>query len=158
MRRFITRKDNKIGFIYESLSFKNVVVRESTPVDEFYFERKLSSDDGKECVGFTDPIKMLFNQERLNSIGVDAALKWVESLKNFKQDPLADVRAKCSDEDLKCLIKSRHLQQPSEIMAYAEWCRNNIELFNAEVQKIAEARRLELTQQQQQSTEPPKSE
>lgn len=142
-RNFITRESNKIGFNFGGLTFKNVVVREANPIDQFYFEKTIASDDSRECVAFTDPIRMLFNQERINKLGTMAVQQWLESLKNLKKDPLAELRAKCTDEDLCALIKSRHIQQPSEIMAYVEYCKNNMDVFNSEVQKIVAQRQFE---------------
>lgn len=140
MRRKLYRSANTIGFKYENLSFVNVIVREANPVDVFYFERTKSSDDGKTCIAFTDPIRMLFNQQRLNQLGSMAVDQWIDSMKNFKTDPLAELRAKCSDSDLKQLIKSRHIQQPSEIMAYAKYCQDNMSYFNQEVAKLVAER------------------
>lgn len=154
MRRNKLRKDNKIGFHFEGLSLKNVVVREANPVDSFYIEETISSDDDKKCVAHTDPIRMLFNQERLNKLGNMAVEQWLNSLQNFKKDPLAELRAKCSDEDLKAMIKYRHLQQPSEIMAWAEYCQANMDTFNAEVQKLVQARQEEEAKKVEKKVEP----
>lgn len=149
-RRIIdARYTNKIGFNAQGLSFKNVVVREVNPVDEFYFEQSTSSDDSKKCIAYTDPIRMLFNQQRLAKLGTTAIMAWLDSLKNFKKDPFAELRSKCSDDDLKSIIKSRHIQQPSELLAYADWCKNNIDLFNSEVQKVVEAREAEIKAKQE---------
>lgn len=137
-RRVLLRKDNKIGFQFENLSFKNVVVREASTMDMFYTEESVSADDNEKCIAFTDPIRMLFNQQRLNSIGTSAVNQWLDSLKNFKKDPLAEIRAKCSDDDLKAMIKSRNIQQPSEIMAWAQYCQENVDMFNKELQKVIE--------------------
>lgn len=150
-RNYITRELNKIGFNFAGLTFKNIVVRESNPVDQFYFEKTVASDDGKECVAFTDPIRMLFNQERINKLGTMAVQQWLESLKNLKKDPLAELRTKCTDDDLCALIKSRHIQQPSEIMAYVEYCKNNMDVFTSEVQKLVAARQFEESKKIEQS-------
>lgn len=138
-RRFIKCINNKIGYNYQGISFKNVVVRESTPVDEFYFEETIASKSQRKCVAFTDPIRMLFNQKRLDRIGNTAVQAWLDSLANYKTDPLAELRGKCSDADLKALIKSRHIQQPCEIVAWAKECSANMELFNSELKKLQEA-------------------
>lgn len=138
MRRVLLRKSNKIGFSFENLSHKNVVVREASTMDMFCTEVSVSADDNKKCVAYTDPIRMLFNQQRLNSIGTSAVNQWLDSLKNFKKDPLAEIRAKCTDAELKAMIKSRNIQQPSEIMAWAEWCQENVDMFNKELQKVIE--------------------
>lgn len=143
MRRVLLRKNNKIGFSFENLSHKNVVVREASTMDMFYIEESVSADDNKKCVAYTDPIRMLFNQQRLNSIGTSAVNQWLDSLKNFKKDPLAEIRAKCTDAELKAMIKSRNIQQPSEIMAWAEWCQENVDMFNNELQKVIEVQKRE---------------
>lgn len=130
------KKDNKIGFSFVGLSLNNLVVRESAPVDEFYINKTVSSDDGNECVGFTDPIRMLFNQERLNRIGSTAVEAWLDSLVSHKKDPLKELRSQCSDKELKQLIKSRHIQQPCEIVAWAQMMEQNMEDFKSEVAKL----------------------
>lgn len=146
MRRFISHKKNTINYNSAALTFQNIVVREITPVDEFYFDKSVSSDDGNECIHVTDPIRMLFNQERLNRIGTTAVENWIDSLKAKKNDPLAELRSKCSDADLKAVIKSRHIQQPCELMAYVDSCNSDIEKFNKHLQDY-------LTAQQQQQPE-----
>lgn len=143
MRRIKLRVHNTIGFNYFGTSFQNLVVREATPVDMFYVEKSKSADDGRECVAFTDPIRMLFNQKRLNQLGQMGVDAWLDSLRNTKKDPLAELRKKCSDSDLKDMIKSRHLQQPSEIMAWVQYCQANMNTFETEVAKMVEARQAE---------------
>lgn len=139
MRRFKRIKDNKIGFNSEIISFRNIVVREQTPVDEFYFERTVASVSGEEAIAFTDPIRMLFNQQRLSQIGSTAIDSWLDSLKKQLHDPLAEMRSKCSDADLKAIIKSRHIQQPCELMAYVDECNANMDSFNKQVQEYLQA-------------------
>lgn len=145
MRRFLSHRDNKADYNYIGLSFQNIVVREQTPIDEFYFEKSFSSDDAHECIHVTDPIRMLFNQQRLSKIGSTAVDAWLDSLKQKSIDPLAEMRSKCSDADLKAIIKSRHIQQPCELMAYVEECNANMDSFNKQVQEYLQA--------QQQTTE-----
>lgn len=125
-----------IGFNFEGVTFQNVVVREATPVDQFYFEETIASDDNQKCIAFVDPIRMLFNQQRLSRIGSTAVDAWITSMFNFKKDPLKELRKNCSDSDLRDLIKSRHIQQPCELMAYAQWCQDNMETFKSEVSKL----------------------
>lgn len=162
-RRLLKRKNNKIGFNFEGVTFQNVVVRETTPVDQFYFEKTIASDDNQKCVAFVDPIRMLFNQQRLSRIGSTAVDAWLTSMFNSKKDPLKELRKNCKDSDLRDLIKSRHIQQPCELMAYAQWCQDNMEKFKSEVSKLiaekqaneAEAKANAVTSE---SVETPKSE
>lgn len=133
----------RIGFNYYGVSLNNVVVREATPVDQFYFEESVSADDGNKCVAFCDPIRMLFNQQRLNNLGAMAVENWLNAMKNTKNDPLAELRKKCSDADLLQMIKSRHIQQPSEVMAWVQYTQSNMAQFEAEVASILQAREVE---------------
>lgn len=135
-RRILKREKNVIGFNFEGVTFQNIVVREETPVDQFYFEETIASDDNQKCVAFVDPIRMLFNQQRLSRIGSTAVDAWLTSMFNSKKDPLKELRKNCTDADLRDLIKSRHIQQPCELMAYAQWCQDNMETFKSEVSKL----------------------
>lgn len=135
-RRLLKRENNKIGFNFDGVTFQNVVVREATPVDQFYFEETVAADDNQKCVAFVDPIRMLFNQQRLSRIGSTAVDAWLTSMFNSKKDPLKELRKNCTDADLRDLIKSRYIQQPCELMAYAQWCQDNMETFKSEVSKL----------------------
>lgn len=136
-RRFINIEDNKIIYNMEDVS--HVVNREPSLVDEFYCEEGVCPDDGTATVVFTDPLVMLFNQERLSQMG-DAALKmWIDSMSNAKGSAMSELKSKLSDDELMCLVKSRHIQQPSELQAYAEWCNENMDLMNEELQKAQQA-------------------
>lgn len=144
MRRCVYKNNKKsFGFNYLGLSFNNIVVRNCTPIDSFYTECSQSSDDGSECIAYTDPIRMIFNQQRLSQLGQMGLDAWLDSLRNTKKDPLAELRKKCSDADLKEMIKSRHIQQPSEVMAWVQYCQSNMQTFESEVAKKVEARQAE---------------
>lgn len=153
-RRIKLRSTNKIGFTIEGFSFNNVIVREQTPVDTFYFEKTVCSDDNKECIAFVDPVQMMFNQERLsNELGVNQAQKWIDAMFISKQDPLKDLRSKLTDSDIKALIKSRHIQQPCDIVAYANQCVADSEYLESEVAKLeAERKAAEAALNVQQTT------
>lgn len=151
-RKKITCQDNACNVKYSSESgLKHVIHREKSVVDEFYMEKSIDND-GNEVVSFTDPLIILFNQERLNSMGATAAKAYLDSLVPHN-DALAELRQKCSDEDLLCMIKSKHLQSPSEILSWSRYMQENVDKFNAEVKKIIEAQQKPLD-----ITEPPKTE
>ena len=137
-RRFILRKNNKIGYNFEGLSHNNVILRSPELTDEFYTEKCCSSDDGEEAIAFTDPVRMLFAQERINNLGAGAIENWLQSLQNFKDDPLQELRKKCSDKDLISIIKSRHIQQPCEVMAWAQEAMSDMEKFTSELKAVQE--------------------
>lgn len=136
-----------------------MILRAPSVVDEFYFEKTAPSDDTIESVSVVDPIIMLFNQDRIESMGQMAAKQFIDSLAP-KSNSLDELRKNVSDEDLMCMIKSKHLQSPAEILSWCRYMKENIDTFNSEVQKmVAEKQAEEAAKAQQgQNSEPPKSE
>lgn len=116
------------------------VLREPSVVDEFYFETHKAADDNIESVSVVDPIIMLFNQQRLESMGSTAAKAFLDSLAP-KSDSLGELRKNCSDEQLVSMIKSKYLQSPAEILSWCRYMEQNITEFNSEVQKLVEAQK-----------------
>lgn len=135
-RRNITPAENaeKVNF-NEKLGIKHTIVREPSVVDEFYYEKVVPSDDDKEAVCIVDPIHVLFNQQRLDNLGATAAKSFLDSLAP-KSDSLAELRSRCSDDDLLSMIKSRHLQSPAEILHWCRYMQQNLKDFDSEVAKI----------------------
>ena len=128
----------------------NSEYRTSSVVDDFYKVKSVSVHSGKDVNHHVDPIYMLFNQERLQkTIGYDNAKQFLDSLVSVGSTPLAELRKKCSDEDLLATIKSRNLQQPSEILNWARYMNNNVKEFNSAVEavKAMEAQQAQQTSQ-----------
>ena len=141
-RRFVDPEKNGSELEFNSVSdLRNVVLREPSVVDEFYIN-KMTNPDGSESVQHVDPIFVLFNQQRLESLGTSAAQYFLDSLQQ-PNDSLTELRKKCSDEDLLKLIKSKYLQSPAEILAWCRYMDANIEEFNKEVQTLIEAQKQE---------------
>lgn len=67
---------------------------------------------------------MLFNQNRLNSVGRDTIQKWLDGL-TPRSDSLAQLRKKVSDEQLMDMCKSRYIQSSSELLAWSEYLNAN---------------------------------
>lgn len=133
-RRFITLEENEV--VYNMDDTSKVVTREPSLVDSFYTEENVCPDDGCATVVFTDPLVMLFNQERLSQMG-DAAVKmWIDSMSAAKGSAMSELKSKLSDDELMDLVKSRHIQSPSELQAYAEWCNENVDEFTQQVQAL----------------------
>lgn len=118
----------------------NVVLRESSPIDIFYSAVVHPKHCENKAICHIDPIIMLFNQERLKrTLGVEQVESWIASLSQNKSNPLAELRAKLSDEELAQLVKSRHIQNPSELWKYAQAMESNMDSFNEEIKAIVEA-------------------
>lgn len=142
-RLFITAKENSKNVKFSTKhTIKHTVLREDSLVDEFYTEPCTPANDSMGSVSYVDPIYMLFNQDRLNNLGQMGLQSFLESFSK-KHDSMEELRKQCSDEDLASLIKSKHLQSPSEISAWCRYMQHNIDEFNAEVQKIVEAKQAE---------------
>lgn len=134
-------------------------VREPSLVDEFYKEEITQGDT--PVVVYSDPIYMLFNQQRLDKLGKGAVDMFINSLSQSGSNPLAELRKECSDDDLLTMIKSRHLQQPSEILAWARYMQQNVSDFQSEIAKLAAEKQAEIAAQQvvtQPNAEPSKTE
>lgn len=133
-RRNLKPQDNKVEFNVNS-ALRNIIQREPSVVDEFYFEKCSPSDDNNESVSVVDPIHMMFNQQRLDNMGVTAAKAFIDSLVP-QSNSLAELRQKCSDEDLMKMVKSKHLQSPAEILHWCRYINENVEQFNSEYAKL----------------------
>lgn len=128
-----------MSFNFKGFDLKHTEIRQNEITDNFCSE-SIFSADGVEEVRIVDPIVMILNQERLDKVvGNSAAQSFIDSFRNQKTDPFAELRSKCSDEDLAFMIKSRHLQAPCEILAWATHMKNNMDYFTSEVQKLIEA-------------------
>lgn len=120
----IDYKDNNMTYFQPSL------------VTSFYKEESISTESGEPMVVYHDPIYMLFNQERLSRLGSGAVELWLQQMNQSKANPLAELRKECSDEDLVTMIKSRHLQSPSEILSWSRMMTSRIDDFKSEVAKL----------------------
>lgn len=134
----------------EPTRFVNSILRESSPVDEFYFDKIECSDLDKPIKVFRDPIYELFNQDRLNRLGSTVLDAWIKSMMMTKNNPLSELREKCSDTELLSIMKSRYSQTPSEIMNWARYLNNNlselenqVSLAREEQIKLQEANNIE---------------
>lgn len=82
--------------------------------------RKAVNDDDVPLRVRVDDIYLLFNQSRLNLVGKDSVNEWLSSLRSS-----TPVSPKLSDDDLISLVKSRHIQSMSELMAYSHYLTDN---------------------------------
>lgn len=113
-------------------------------------------DEKKTAKSYVDDIYMLFNQQRIMFAGKDTIQAWLNTL-TPRSDALAQLRAKCSDEQLMQLCKSRYIQSPSELLAWSEYLNTNYEQivgeFN-EAQRAAYEAAAHQAQQQATQQEP----
>lgn len=135
-RNKMSLSDNSKNITFnKNLGLRHQIMREPSVVDEFYFENCQPCDDSLESVSVVDPIIILLNQERIDNMGTTAAKTFLDSL-SPKSNALSELRAKISDDALMSMMKSRHLQSPSEILAWCRYMKNNVDEFNSELAKI----------------------
>lgn len=135
----------KVMEFSSAVSQKNMVLREPSPIDSFHNEITIGEDDGEESVTFCNPIVMLFNQMRLDNIGEQSLRQWLEG--QPEDSALKEILSKCNPEDVMATIKSRYLQSPSEIRAWAEYTAHNMEKFNNELKSALEAQQATKTEE-----------
>lgn len=82
--------------------------------------RKAVTDDDVPLRVRVNDIYLLFNQSRLSLVGKDSVNAWLDSLRSS-----TPVSPKLSDDDLINLVKSRHIQSMSELMAYSHYLTDN---------------------------------
>lgn len=88
--------------------------------------------DGQTSYFISSDISLLFNQERLSSLGSDNIKKFFDCMA-AKSSSLSELRKKCSDSDLLNLCKSRYIQTPSELLSWSKYLNANFENLMQEV-------------------------
>lgn len=152
------KRNNIQKFVFNvSLGTKTTSLVQPSILSDFqkvkvtYFD----GDDKKEATAMVDDIYMLFNQHRLASLGKDTIQAWLNTL-TPRSDALAQLRSKCSDEQLMQLCKSRYIQSPSELLAWSEYLNANYEQLVGDVktaqQVAAEAAQKQAQMQAQQQS------
>lgn len=132
---FRQRKDiARYSFNVASGIERNNFVQPS-PIRDFMTEKVtyFSGSDKKTAIAYVDDIYMLFNQNRLNSVGRDTIQKWLDGL-TPRSDSLAQLRKKVSDEQLMDMCKSRYIQSSSELLAWSEYLNANYASILSEIE------------------------
>ena len=105
-------------------------------------------NEKKEAVAIVDDIYMLFNQQRLGHMGADTINAWLNTL-TPRSDALAQLRKKCTDEQLIEICKSRYIQSPSELLAWSEYLNANYADIVGQMQAAAQQQQNAATEQQE---------
>lgn len=105
------------------LSLPDHLQEPSVQVEE-YPENKLpkvfvSSDFG-DCEIVVSDVYDLFSQERLNNLGPDVVRDYIA--RNLPStSPVSDAISKMTDDEIITSIRSRHIQQPSELLTWSKY-------------------------------------
>lgn len=114
----------KIHSNYDCISLSDEVVQEPSIKVEDYPENNLPKIfvDGKfgDIEVVTSDIYDFFSQQRLNNLGADVVRDFLA--RNLpKSSQASDIISKMSDDEIINSIKSRHIQQPSELIRWSRF-------------------------------------
>lgn len=114
----------------------NVVFRK-----EAIYENMICSDveqsDGSVIHYIDNDLILLFNQERLESLGQTAMIEYLNSI-TPQSDGLSELRKNCSDVELLSLIKSRHIQSRADLLQWSKYLDHELDNTTAELKRIRE--------------------
>lgn len=146
--------DNVTKFKFNAnLSVKTTSLVQPSIMQSFMSEKVtyMVGDEKKEAVAMVDDIYLLFNQQRLAHMGADTINAWLNTL-TPRSDALAQLRKKCTDEQLMQICKSRYIQSPSELLAWSEYLNANYADIVGEMQAAVQQQQ-EAAQHQQEAAQ-----
>ena len=116
-------------------------VRTPSPIEDFYFDKEKPVHATDDCVCIRNDLYMLFNQKRLDRMSLQQFSEWM----NHDQtgQTFSELRKHVSDSKLHDFVKSRYIQAPCELRAWAAYLETEL---SSEIEKARAA---------QQSQEPP---
>lgn len=114
----------KINTNYDCISLGDEVVQKPSVLVEEYPENNLPKIyvDGKfgDIEVVTSDIYDLFSQQRLENLGPDVVRDFLA--RNLpKSSNASDIISKMSDDEIINSIKSKHIQQPSELLRWSRF-------------------------------------
>lgn len=99
----------------------NVVLPTITPITTLLCDEFIQSTHKLRII--TSDINYLFNQMRLDNIGLDNINKWLSSLTPTQSQ---SITKNMSDDDILAFVKSRHIQSASELLSWSEFLQRQI--------------------------------
>lgn len=106
---------------FGQVPINNVVLPTITPITTLLCDEYIQSTHKMRII--TSDINYLFNQMRLDNIGLDNINKWLSSLTPTQS---SSVTKNMSDDDILAFVKSRHIQSASELLAWSEFLQRQI--------------------------------
>lgn len=103
----------------------NAIFREKA-IYEDLITSDVKQSDGSTIHYIDSDLILLFNQERLQSLGQTAMIDYLNSI-SPQSDSLAELRKNCTDDELLSMIKSRHIQSRSDLLAWSKYLDNELD-------------------------------
>ena len=113
-------------------------------------ELRVEIDDTDETrpVRYTSDVRLILHTKDLASrAGLSIASKFGQSKQSSSQ--IQQIMDKMSDDDLLATVRSRHVQSPSEIIAWSKELSAYAELLESQAQELVEAETVEKTVEQE---------
>lgn len=117
---------------YCKREFRKSAFVQSSPIDHLLFQEHVTPSDDKKSIRMTSDIYMLFNQQRLDRMSRENLISYFNDM-SVRNSSLSSLKRRLSDDQLVGLVKSRYIQQPSELLA---WSRYLNSLADAELQAV----------------------
>lgn len=97
----------------------NIIFREKAIYEDLVCQ-EVNKSDGSTAYFVDSDLILLFNQERLQSLGQTAMIEYLNSIAP-QSDSLAELRKNCTDEELLNMVKSRHIQSRADLLAWSKY-------------------------------------
>ena len=113
------------------------IVVEELPTEQFRFERCGESDDPDCPVRIRSDVSMLLHAtDMAKKYGKNFVQSMIDS-KRPKSSPIQESMDKMSDAQILDTVKSRHLQSPSELIAWSEYLTEQARSVEQEAERLA---------------------
>lgn len=119
MNRF-DAKSGVITIVFNATDISHSNMCVSPLFEDLLTEETTAANGDVSSVRVCNDISLLFNQQRLESLGREGIKQFLDSL-TPKSPSLASLRSKISDADLLKVCKSRYIQSPSELLAWSSY-------------------------------------
>lgn len=89
-------------------------------MDNFICQKQTTPYDDKESIRMTSDIYMLFNQQRLDRMSRENLTDYFNNMA-VRDSSFSSLKKRLSDDQLISVVKSRYIQQPSELLAWSRY-------------------------------------
>lgn len=129
---------------------------EELPTEQFRFERCGESDDPNAPIRIrSDASMLLHSADMAKKYGQNFVQSMIDS-RRPKSSSLQELMDKMSDSQILDTVKSRHLQSPSELIAWSEYLTDQVKSIEQEAERLTLEKEVaeEASSAEPQSTEP----
>ena len=99
----------------------NVDRRVAVTRERVVYESLLVDDHGDGTYSYLSDVDLLFNQQRLDRMSLQALQQRLDDMLRAGDDGLSELRKNLTDADLQKFIKSRYIQSLSELRAWSDY-------------------------------------